>query len=251
MTDELDPFAAPISKQRPLLGTTILLVEDSRFCSEAVRLMALRSGARLRRADCVTSARRHLSMYCPDLIMVDLGLPDGSGLELIRELTTADNTTRSILAMSGSVCEETRSAVLAAGAHGFLAKPIGNLKHFQQIVEAALCGTKIIPGFAPQVIETKPDLDEQALLDDLDHIRDMLEQALPAGDTGRLRYCAQFVSSVAQSAHDPELMDTAGQFFQRMNTGGTGANSGQNMLKLLKAKLNASDSFTSPSKSVA
>lgn len=251
MTIEADPFAAPISKRRPLLGTTILLVEDSRFCSEAVRLMAMKTGARLRRADCVTSARRHLSMYCPDLIMIDLGLPDGSGLDLIRELSATDTTGQSILAMSGSVSDETRSAVMAAGADGFLAKPVGNLKHFQKIIEAALSGNKSIPGFSPQMVSVKSNLNEQALLDDLNHIRDMLEQALPAADAGRLRYCAQFVSSVAQSAHDPELMHSAGQFFQRMNTGGTGKNSGQNMLELLKEKLNTARGPLCQSRNVA
>ncbi|MEJ6710150.1 MAG: hypothetical protein QNK92_15385 [Amylibacter sp.] len=47
MPIEQDPFSAPISKRRPLLGITILLIEDSRFCSEAVRLMTMRTGARL------------------------------------------------------------------------------------------------------------------------------------------------------------------------------------------------------------
>lgn len=50
---------------RPLLGLTILLGEDSRFACEAMRIMALRSGARLRRADCMTSARRHMRLYRP------------------------------------------------------------------------------------------------------------------------------------------------------------------------------------------
>ncbi|NQZ71900.1 MAG: response regulator, partial [Dinoroseobacter sp.] len=41
---------------RPLLGLRLLLVEDSRFAAEAVRLMCLKSGARLRRADSIATA---------------------------------------------------------------------------------------------------------------------------------------------------------------------------------------------------
>ena len=45
---------------RPLFGLTVLVVEDSKFACEAIRLLSLRSGARIRRADCLQSAQCHL-----------------------------------------------------------------------------------------------------------------------------------------------------------------------------------------------
>ena len=73
MTD-LDSLARPRvpNAQRPMMGSTVLAVEDSRYASEALRLMCLRSGARIRRADCLSSARRHLQVYRPSVVIVDL-----------------------------------------------------------------------------------------------------------------------------------------------------------------------------------
>ena len=71
---------------RPLLGLTVLVIEDSRFACEAMRLLCLRSGARIRRADSLRAARRHLQVYRPSIVIADLGLPDGNGIDLIAEL---------------------------------------------------------------------------------------------------------------------------------------------------------------------
>lgn len=128
MAHDLDPFSAPISKRRPLLGVTILLIEDSRFCSEAVRLMTMRSGARLRRAYCIRLAHKHLAMYRPDSVIVDVGLPDGSGLGLIEQVCAQE---LAVLAISGTVNDDARAAARAAGAGEFMPKPIGNMKPFQ------------------------------------------------------------------------------------------------------------------------
>jgi DNA-binding response OmpR family regulator len=109
----------------PLLGLTILLVEDSRFACEAMRIMALRSGARLRRADCLTSARRHMRLYRPSVVIVDIGLPDGSGLDLIREISGNHPRVPAIIGTSGD--DMMHVAAVKAGADAFFAKPYDSI----------------------------------------------------------------------------------------------------------------------------
>jgi hypothetical protein len=73
-SQEIDWVRPKCTIRRPLLGITVLLVEDSVYCSEAMRLLSIRSGARLRRADSLKSARRHLRIYRPDVMLVDIGI---------------------------------------------------------------------------------------------------------------------------------------------------------------------------------
>ena len=76
------PLRRPTA-EHPLAGLTVLVVEDSRYACEAMRLLCQHSGARLRRADSLAAAARHLRVYRPDVLIVDLGLPDGPGEALI------------------------------------------------------------------------------------------------------------------------------------------------------------------------
>ncbi|MFN5826771.1 MAG: response regulator, partial [Rhodobacterales bacterium] len=117
---------------QPLRGLTILAVEDSRFACEALRLLCLRSDARLRRAESLEQADRHLSVYSPDVVIVDLGLPDGNGADLIRRLARQRCPGLAVLGTSGDPAGQT--AALAAGAAGFLPKPIESLAGFQATV---------------------------------------------------------------------------------------------------------------------
>ena len=114
MSDDLESLviAQSPTAERPLLGLTVLVVEDSRFASEAMRLLCLRSGARIRRADSLKSAHRHLAVYRPTVVIVDLGLPDGSGAELIAELNDATPRVNVILGVSGD--DGARAAASAA-----------------------------------------------------------------------------------------------------------------------------------------
>ena len=111
----------------PLIGKTVLIVEDSRFICEAGRLMCLHSGARLRRADSLAAARRHLNVYFPTIVIIDVGLPDGSGLQLISELVGASPRIGVILLTSGDDLMHHQS--LKAGADGFLSKGFAAFAH--------------------------------------------------------------------------------------------------------------------------
>lgn len=206
MADDLTDFLATRepTAQRPLLGLTVLVVEDSRFACEAMRLLCLRSGARIRRADCLASARRHLMAYRPTVVIVDLGLPDGSGLDLIAEIAGRSPRVPALLGTSGDSGAE--GAALAAGADGFLAKPIESLSAFQNAVLAALPTTPRPISAASAETEDRVTPDPLALRDDLAHAADMLGHR-PAGE--ELDYLAQFLSGVARSAHDAPLQAAA------------------------------------------
>lgn len=204
--DDTDLFAAtqrfPTSR-RPLLGLTILVVEDSRFACDAMRLLCLRSGARIRRADCLKSARRHLQVYRPSVIIVDLGLPDGSGEDLIEELVHTMPRVSVILGTSGDNFAE--DAAIAAGADGFMAKPITSLARFQHEILSRLPEDRQPPG--PRVLPDEEIVpDPIAYRDDMAHVADVLNDH---GDGKVLDYVAQFVRGVARSAHDTALADAA------------------------------------------
>ena len=108
----------------PLRGVTVLAVEDSRFSSEALRLICRRLGARLRRTDSLQMAAAHLRLYRPDVVIVDLGLPDGRGEDLIAELHLR-KPRPAIIAISGDA--EGRRLALEKGADSFLEKPLSGL----------------------------------------------------------------------------------------------------------------------------
>ena len=208
MTDDMTRLRwnrKPTAAQ-PLMGITILAVEDSRFASEALRLACMRSGARLRRADCLASARRHLAVYRPTVVLVDLGLPDGCGTELLAELAAGDVEPPVLLAMSGEDGGEARAR--AAGAHGFLAKPLPGLAGFQAEILSHL-PSELHPAGPRQADTAAMVPDDMALQDDLKRAAEALDAA---GEGRTAAYAAQFIASVARSAKDSPLADAAQRF---------------------------------------
>ncbi len=201
MSDEIEAFRPRLAPTpaEPLLGLTVLVVEDSRYASEALRLLCLRSGARIRRADSLRAAARHLSTYRPSIAIIDLGLPDGSGLDLISRLHAITPRLPAILATSGDAT--LAAAARAAGADGFLPKPVDDLASFQRIVQTALPSRIRVATFSEDATPLVPD--RLALQEDLVLAHAALHEA------ERINYAARFLASVARSSRDDELREAA------------------------------------------
>ncbi|WP_254796838.1 response regulator [Sulfitobacter albidus] len=209
----------------------MLVVEDSRFACEAMRLLCLRSGARIRRADCIRSARRHLQVYRPTVVIVDLGLPDGCGTQFIAELVEAETTQSIVLAISGDT--EREGEALAAGAQGFLGKPITSLAAFQQAVLSQLPADRRPSGL--RVIENETITpDEMAYHDDISHAADILEN-LP--NEHALDYLAQFLRGVARSADDDPMVQAAHALAARRADGGAAGSETARIAGLIQQRL--------------
>ncbi|MFG5383021.1 response regulator [Yoonia sp. R2-816] len=224
---------APTAR-RPLLGLTVLVVEDSRYASEAVRLLCLRSGARIRRADSLETARRHLAVYRPSVLIVDVGLPDGSGIALIQSLAEATPRIDVILGVSGD--SVARAAVLAAGADGFIEKPIANLAAFQSAILEHLPADRQPPNpreLSNEVVNPDP----VAYQDDLSHIAQVLKSA---DEDAHIDYVTQFLGGVARSAKDHDLDRAVRDLASLRSSGGNLDKGVQELSQLVQSRLAAS-----------
>jgi len=229
----LSPLFTPTA-QRPLLGMAVLVVEDSRFASDALRMMCVRSGARIRRADSLAAAHRHLKTYRPSVAIVDLGLPDGSGTDLIEELARTSPRIEVLLATSGDDFSE--EIAMAAGADGFLAKPLPGLAQFQAEIISRLPKDRQPKGPRP-LPDDVIDVDPVALRDDLLHASDTL--STHPDDVAVLDYVAQFLSSVAHSARDQALLGAVKAVSRARHSGPKLKHDVAQLTSLLNARLEA------------
>jgi two-component system OmpR family response regulator len=222
---------------RPLMGLTVLLVEDSRYASEAMRLLCQRSGARLRRADTIAHARLHLRTYRPGVVIVDMGLPDGSGADLIAELNGAHPRVDVILGFSGD--PSTEEAARAAGADDFLAKPIGSISYFQNKL-LSLLPMRRRPKGLREIVNDKIQPDRLTLREDLATIREALGDVEGNGGAG---YAAQFAASLAHDLGDRTLEDAADGFLAVLREGLPEAPAAKRLSAMIHDRIAATPSF--------
>ena len=103
------------------MAATVLLVEDERKLRELVRSYLERAGFAVLSTGSGAEALTLASSASPDLVVLDLGLPDVPGETVARELRLAGQTP--ILMLTAKSAEEDRVRGLELGADDYVTKP--------------------------------------------------------------------------------------------------------------------------------
>src|SRR6185295_13035728 len=104
-------------------GQRILVVDDERQILRALKVILRDAGYEVAEATGVEEALDIASVRPPDAAIVDLMLPDGSGVELVRRLR--EWTQMPILVLSAVGEEDAKVESLEAGADDYVTKPFG------------------------------------------------------------------------------------------------------------------------------
>jgi two-component system KDP operon response regulator KdpE len=104
-------------------GALVLLVEDEPPMRRFLRASLSSHGFRLVEASTAREAVALATSHNPELVLLDLGLPDGDGIELTRQLREWSQVP--ILVLSARGREDDKVLALDAGADDYLTKPFG------------------------------------------------------------------------------------------------------------------------------
>ena len=103
-------------------GARVLVVDDEPAILRTVRANLRRHGFQVETAETGQAAVEHAHQH-PDLIVLDLGLPDMDGLEVIRDIREHSNMP--IIVLSAREAEQQKVSALDLGADDYLTKPFG------------------------------------------------------------------------------------------------------------------------------
>jgi CheY-like chemotaxis protein len=108
---------------------TVLLVEDSDAIRDAFTILLEDAGYTVLGAGTGHEALALAAAQVPDLMLLDMGLPDMTGLDVVRQVKAEPATAGiAVVAVTGRDEDADRRACLAAGCTAYLVKPVNTQK---------------------------------------------------------------------------------------------------------------------------
>ncbi|HTU64815.1 MAG TPA: response regulator [Steroidobacteraceae bacterium] len=101
----------------------VVIVEDEPGIRDVLRVLLTAANYRVVEADTAARGEIEARAHKPDVLLVDLGLPDRDGVELIRRIRGWSSVP--IIVLSARTAEEQKIAALDAGADDYVTKPFG------------------------------------------------------------------------------------------------------------------------------
>lgn len=137
---------------------TVLVVEDDAVTRRALSLAIEKEPALtlLGALDCVQSALTWLTLQPVDILLVDLGLPDGSGIDVIR-FCAHNYPACNIMVITTSSDQDSVVDSIEAGASGYVLKDAGQLDIVRSLLELHKGGSPISPTIARKVLARMRD----------------------------------------------------------------------------------------------
>lgn len=139
------------------IPSRLLIVDDEPDLRTLYELTLLRQGYQVEAADSLLQARELLKTQRFDAVITDMRLPDGLGLELLRDLASQQRAERCVVITAHGSAENAVEC-LKAGAFDYLTKPV-DLKQFRTVVASAIQGTQALrqPAAACEIISIHPN----------------------------------------------------------------------------------------------
>lgn len=138
-----------------MTAATVLVIEDEAAIRRFVKSALEDEGYRVFEADSVARGLIEAGTRKPDLLVLDLGLPDGDGIALLLDLRGWSQVP--VIVLSARVDEGDKVTALDAGADDYLGKPFG-MAELQARVRALLRRRGSAPGDGDSVLKLGPQV---------------------------------------------------------------------------------------------
>ncbi len=126
----------------------ILVVDDELGIRDLLSEILNDEGHTIELAENAAQARAARLRSRPDLVLLDIWMPDTDGVSLLKEWSSSGALTMPVIMMSGHATIDTAVEATKIGAHSFLEKPI-TLQKLLKAVEQALARTPARPAASP------------------------------------------------------------------------------------------------------
>jgi len=133
----------------------ILVVDDEVGIRELLSEILFDEGYRIHLAENAAQARSYREHHEPDLVLLDIWMPDVDGLTLLKEWVEQEQLTMPVIMMSGHGTIETALEAIRIGASDFLEKPIALQKLLATVAKAIQQG---VPPVGASQAENSPEI---------------------------------------------------------------------------------------------